>query len=133
MCRVPGITKPGGSTKACVSLQDIYPTLLDLCDIPKPVHVDGKSLAPILKSPKANWESTAISYLYDRYASIRTEQFRYIRYQDGQQELYDHEQDPHEWQNEADNPKYAETLKELNSKLPAIEDMAKQLVRGKKR
>ena len=133
MCRVPGMTKPGGATKACVSLQDLYPTLMELCDIPKPEHVDGKSLAPILKNPKSKWDSTAISYLYDRYTSIRTEQFRYIRYQDGQQELYDHKKDPHEWKNEADNPEYAETLKKLKSKFPATEVMAKQLVRNKKR
>jgi len=133
MCRVPGMTKPGGSTKACVSLQDLYPTLLDLCQMPKPDHVDGKSLAPLLKNPQANWESTAISYLYDRYASIRTEQFRYIRYQDGQQELYDHKKDPHEWKNEADNPKYTETLETLKRRLPALEHMASQLVRNRKK
>ena len=127
--RVPGLTEPGGSTTRCVSLQDLYPTLLDLCDIPRPDHVDGQSLVPILEDPDIDWESTAISYLYDRYASIRTEQFRYIRYVDGQQELYDHEKDPHEWKNEADNPEYAETVKRLNRQLPAIEDMARQLVR----
>ncbi|MDA7917954.1 MAG: sulfatase [Verrucomicrobiales bacterium] len=132
MFRVPGMTTPGGSTKRCVSLQDLYPTLLDLCEIPKPNHIDGKSLPPLLKNPEAEWESTAISYLYDRYASIRTEQFRYIRYQDGQQELYDHKKDPHEWKNEADNPGYAETLKELKNRLPAVEEMAKQLVRSRR-
>ncbi|MDA7881617.1 DUF4976 domain-containing protein [Akkermansiaceae bacterium] len=68
--------------------------------------------------------------LYNRYASIRTKQFRYICYQDGQQELYDHENDPHKWKNEANNLKYAEPLKKLNRKLPAIEDMAKQLGEG---
>ena len=87
---------------------------------------------PILKNPEIDWESTGISYLYDQYASIRTEQFRYIRYKDGQQELYDRRKDPHEWKNEAGNPEYAETLKKLNSRLPAVEDMAKQLVRERR-
>lgn len=132
MVRVPGMTRPGGVTRRCVSLQDLYPTLLDLCDINRPAQVDGKSLTPILKNPAADWQSTAISYLYDRYASIRTEQFRYIRYQDGQQELYDHTADPHEWKNVADDPEYADTLKQLNGRLPAVEDMARQLVRGKR-
>ncbi|MEO0475811.1 MAG: sulfatase [Planctomycetota bacterium] len=132
MFRVPGMTDSGGRTERCVSLQDLYPTLLDLCDIERPSHVDGKSLVPILKDPDINWESTAISYLYDQYASIRTEKYRYIRYKDGQQELYDHLNDPHEWKNEADNPEYAEVLKSLQGKLPAIEDMAKQLVRDRK-
>ena len=101
-------------------------------DIPRPNHVDGKSLLPILKNPKADWKSTAISYLYDQYASIRTEQFRYIRYKDGQQELYDHQKDPHEWKNEAGNPEYTDTLKKLTNQLPPVEDMAEQLVRGRR-
>ncbi|BCX49242.1 iduronate-2-sulfatase [Haloferula helveola] len=132
MCRVPGMTKPGRVTERCVSLQDLYPTLLDLCGIPRPAHVDGKSLVPVLKNPDVDWRSTAISYLYDQYASIRTEQFRYIRYKDGQQELYDHRKDPHEWKNEVGNPEYAEALEMLNSELPAVGDMAKQLVRGRR-
>ena len=132
MFRVPGLTKPGGVTRRCVSLQDLYPTLVDLCDLPRPSHVDGKSLRPILKNPEADWQSTAVSYLYDRYASIRTENYRFIRYQYGQQELYHHKKDPHEWQNIADNPEYAEALKKLNSRLPEIKDMAKQLVRWKR-
>ena len=132
MCRVPGVTKPGGVTERCVSLQDLYPTLLDLCGIPRPDHVDGKSLAPILKNPEVTWESTGISYLYDQYASIRTEQFRYIRYKDGQRELYDRAQDPHEWRNQADNPQYLETVARLNSRLPAVEAMATQLVRRRR-
>ena len=132
MFRVPGLTKSQGITKRCVSLQDLYPTLMDLCDIPLPDQVDGMSLVPILKNPEMDWQSTARSYLYDRYASIRTEQFRYIRYKDGQQELYDHKRDPHEWKNQADNPDYQEALKKLNSLLPSMEDMAKQLVRGRR-
>lgn len=130
MVRVPGMTEAGGVTRRCVSLQDLYPTILELCDISKPTQVDGRSLVPILKNPDVEWESTGISYLYDQYASIRTEQFRYIRYKDGQQELYDHEKDPHEWKNEADNPEYAKILQQLGARLPAVEDMAAQLVRG---
>jgi arylsulfatase A-like enzyme len=129
--RVPGLTKPGSVTTRCVSLQDLYPTLTELCNIKRPPHVDGKSLVPILGDPQVNWESTAISYLYDQYTSIRTEQFRYIRYKEGQQELYDRAKDLHEWKNEADNPEYAEAIKALNSRLPAVEEMANQLVRGK--
>ncbi|MCH1509984.1 MAG: sulfatase [Akkermansiaceae bacterium] len=129
MFRVPGVTKPGGVSKRCVSLQDLYPTLMELCQIEKPSYVDGKSLTPILKNPQVEWPSTGISYLYDQYASIRTEKYRYIRYKEGQQELYDREKDPHEWKNEASNPDYANAVKELNEQLPAVEKMAKQLVR----
>ena len=129
MFRVPGVTSSGGITKRCVSLQDLYPTLLDLCNLKRPAHVDGKSLVPILQNPQVDWPSTAISYLYDQYAGIRTEKFRYIRYKEGQQELYDIERDPHEWKNQANNPEYAKVIRELNSRLPAVKDMAAQLVR----
>ena len=129
MFRVPGMTQPGGVSTRCVSLQDLYPTLVELCGIQKPSYVDGKSLTPILKDPQAEWPSTSISYLYDQYASIRTEKFRYIRYKAGQHELYDREKDAHEWINEVNNPDYARVVQELNNRLPAIEDMAKQLVR----
>ncbi len=134
MFRVPGVTQPGGVTKNCVSLQDLYPTLTDLCQLEKPSSVDGKSLRPILKDPETDWKSTAISYLYDQYASIRTKQYRYIRYKKGQQELYDLRKDPHEWKNEAGNAEYAKVIRELNSQLPPVEEMATQLVReGRKK
>ncbi|MEM6917193.1 MAG: sulfatase/phosphatase domain-containing protein, partial [Verrucomicrobiota bacterium] len=130
--RVPGLTRPGGITERCVSLQDLYPTLLELCGLAKPDHVDGKSFVPILQNPEAKWESTAITYLYDQYASIRTEQFRFTRYKEGQMELYDHYKDPHEWKNEAGNPEYAEIVQELLDRLPPMEEMAPQLVRSRK-
>ena len=84
---------------------------------------------PILRDPQVNWQSTAISYLYDQYASIRTENYRYIRYKQGQQEFYDLARDPHEWKNQANNPEFAKIIGKLNSQLPAVEEMAKQLVR----
>lgn len=132
MMRVPGMTKAGSITTRCISLQDIYPTLVELCGVEKPANIDGKSIVPILKDPQTKWDSTAISYLFDQYTSIRTERFRFTRYKEGQVELYDHSKDPHEWKNEASNPEYSETIKELAARLPAIEDMAPQLVRGSK-
>ncbi|MEM7143513.1 MAG: sulfatase [Verrucomicrobiota bacterium] len=129
MMRVPGMTEPGGTSERCVSLQDLYPTLIDLCGLCKPAHVDGESFVPLLKNVEAEWESTAISYLYDQYASIRTERFRFTRYKEGQTELYDHSKDPHEWKNEAGNPEYAKVVMELAGRLPAIEEMSAQIVR----
>lgn len=131
MVRVPGLTQPGGQTDRCVSLQDLYPTLVELCGLSKPSYVDGKSFVPLLKNPEAAWKSTAISYLYDQYASIRTEQYRFIRYKEGQMELYDHNRDPHEWRNEASNPEYAKVVRDLAERLPPIAEMAPQIVRGK--
>ena len=130
MIRVPGMTKAGVKSKSCVSLQDIYPTLVDLCGIEKPAYVDGKSLTPILQNPESKWESSAFSYLNNQYASIRTERFRYTRYKQGQTELYDHSKDPNEWTNQVNNPEYASVVKELEARLPTIDKMAPQLVRG---
>lgn len=132
MVRVPGLTESGGVTDRCVSLQDLYPTLVELCGLSKPSYVDGKSFRPLLENPQETWESTAISYLYDQYASIRTERYRFTRYKEGQVELYDHSKDPHEWKNEADNPEYANVLRRLAKRLPPIAEMAPQIVRGQK-
>ena len=124
MFRVPGLTKAAGKSARFVSLQDIYPTLAELCGIEPPSCVDGRSLVPLLKKPNAKWKSTAISALYDMYISIRTEQFRYIRYTDGQEEFYDCSRDPHEWTNQIGNPKYATEIKKLRASVPTLSKMS---------
>lgn len=65
----------------------------------------------------------------DRFISIRTEQFRYIRYRDDQEELYDCSKDPHEWHTQAANPAYAATLAEVRRAVPPLAQMAKALPR----
>ncbi|MCK5173661.1 MAG: sulfatase-like hydrolase/transferase, partial [Planctomycetes bacterium] len=124
MFRVPGLTKAGGKCERCVSLQDVYPTLAQLCEIEPPGYIDGRSLIPLLKKPDAKWKSTAISALYDRYVSIRTEQFRYTRYSDSEEEFYDCAKDPHEWTNQIGNPEYATEIRKLRASVPAISEMA---------
>jgi arylsulfatase A-like enzyme len=124
MFRVPGITKAGGRSERCVSLQDVYPTLAELCGIDSPSYVDGRSLAPLLKKPDAEWNSTAVSALYDRYISIRTGEFRYIRYRDDQEEFYHCAEDPHEWANQMGNPRYATEINELRASVPSLSEMA---------
>jgi arylsulfatase A-like enzyme len=123
MFRVPGLTKAGGKSERFVSLQDIYPTLAEVCGIEPPSYIDGCSLTPLLKKPDAEWPSTAISALYDRYISIRTERFRYIRYLDDQEEFYDCAEDPHEWTNQIGNPEYATEIKDLRASVPSLSEM----------
>jgi len=123
MFRVPGLTRPGGQSERFVSLQDVYPTLADLCKIKPPDYLDGRSLVPLLKDPDAEWESTAITALYDRFVSIRTEGYRYTRYSVDQEEFYDCTKDPHEWTNEIGNPEYASVIKKLRARVPAISQM----------
>jgi choline-sulfatase len=123
MFRVPGLTPSGGVSERFVSLQDIYPTLAELCGVKPPDYVDGSSLVPLLKRPDAEWKSTAISALYDRYISIRTEQFRYTRYNEDQEEFYDYFKDPHEWTNQINNPEYTTTIMMLQNQIPTQSEM----------
>lgn len=136
MFRVPGLTKAGGKSGRFVSLQDIYPTLTELCGIEPPSYIDGRSLVPLLKQPDAEWKSMAISALYDRYISIRTEGFRYIRYLDDQEEFYNCAKDPHEWTNQIGNPEYATEIKTLRASVPTLSEMSPPMPskkRGKKK
>ncbi len=123
MFRVPGLTQSGGKSERFVSLQDIYPTLAELCEIELLSQIDGHSLVPLLDDPNAEWKSTAISALYDRFVSIRTEGFRYTRYADDQEELYDCTSDPHEWTNEIENSNYATVAKKLRASVPPLSEM----------
>jgi arylsulfatase A-like enzyme len=129
--RMPGTTKPKGVCQRFVSLQDVYPTLAELCGLKPPTYVEGRSLVPLLKAPAAEWESTALTAWGDRYVTLRTEKYRYIRYREGEEELYDHSKDPHEWTNQITNKYYASELEALRSKVPALKDMAPKLKSGR--
>ena len=97
---------------------DIYPTLIELCGLTPKAELEGKSLVPLLKNPKAKWDRPALT-THGRYNhSLRGERFRYIRYSDGSEELYDHENDALEWTNLANDPKYAGIKKELTRWVP---------------
>ena len=109
-----------------VSLIDIYPTLIDLCGLPKRKGLDGQSLKPLLENPERKWERPAvITYGLNNHA-IQTERWRYIRYRDGGQELYDHDRDPHEWTNLVSIPKYSSVKSELANSLPAATNEPKK-------
>ena len=81
-----------------VSLIDLYPTLVDLCALPQPKHLEGQSLAPLLEKPKRKWDPVVMTYGEGNHA-VRDDRYRYIRYQNGEEELYDTENDPSEWTN----------------------------------
>ncbi len=133
MFRVPGMTEAGGVSERFVSLQDIYSTLAEICGLTAPDYVAGRSLVPLLREPDAEWKSTAISALASRYVSIRNERFRYTRYSDDQEELYDCGKDPSEWTNQIGNPEYASVLKTLRAAVPAHTDMVPALPRKQKK
>ena len=115
---VPGMTKPGSICERTVDFMTIYPTLMDLCGIPTPAHVEGKSIKSLLQNPTAPWEQPAMTtYQYNNHA-VRNEGWRYIRYANGDEELYNEAIDPEEWKNLATDPQYAGTKSELAKTMP---------------
>jgi arylsulfatase A-like enzyme len=133
MLRVPGLTGGGGACERFVSLQDVYPTLTELCGIAAPAYLEGRSLVPLLRNPHAGWKSTAVTAYGDRYVTVRNEKFRYIRYRDDEEEFYDVTRDPHEWKNEIRNPQYAAAIAELRKAVPALSAMAPGMPSKKRR
>jgi arylsulfatase A-like enzyme len=114
----PGVTKPGGRCARPVGLIDIYPTLVELCGLPPREELEGKSLVPLLADPGASWDRPALTTYRRGNHSIRSERWRYTRYADGREELYDHGNDPLEWTNLADRPEHEAVRKELARWLP---------------
>lgn len=98
----------------------IYPTLLELCGLPAYNRTEGKSLVATMNSTKNDTKSVAITTYGMNNHSVRTDQYRYIRYEDGSEELYNHAIDPNEWTNEAGNKAYKKVKARLLPLLPHI-------------
>lgn len=118
MISAPGITKPGSVCHRTVDFMSIYPTLAELCGLPIPKHVEGPSAVSLLKNPAQEWKRPAITTHGRLNHAVRDERFRYIRYADGSEELYDHNADPLEWKNLASDPKYSSEKSRLAKWLP---------------
>jgi arylsulfatase A-like enzyme len=123
---VPG-KESGGRSNQPVSLIDLYPTLIELCGLPEVEGLEGESLLPLLSDPRAKRANPAISSLGPDYHSVKDENYSYINYGDGQEELYDIDKDPHEWNNLAKNPAYAEIKTRLKEYIPS---KGKEAIRG---
>lgn len=115
--RVPFvISAPGFQPSSCqhpVSLLDIYPTLVELAGLKEIESLDGVSLAPLLRNATAEWKRPAVVEYLRGNAAVRSSRYRYIRYHNGGEELYDLKSDPHEWNNLAASPDHAGAKKEL--------------------
>jgi len=117
----PPITRAGSRCKKPVSLIDIYPTLIELCGLEPKGGLDGVSLVPLLRNPNAAWDRPALMTYQRGNHAVRDERWRYIRYADGTEELYDHGSDPNEWHNVAGQPTNAEVIDRLKRWLPTTE------------
>jgi len=115
----PGV-KSGQRSGRPAELLDMYPTLSELCGLEIPDHLEGLSLLPQLKNGKAPRSRLAITTHNRDNHGVRTEDWRYIRYADGSEELYDMVKDSNEFTNLALNPKYAEEKRRLRKQLPKI-------------
>ncbi len=134
--RAPGVSQNASFSSQPVSLIDIYPTLIDLCGLTnetkkneKGHSLDGHSMKPLLADPENGvWSGpeSALTALYkwrtkydpskESY-SLRGKDWRYIRYENGKEELYETQDDPHEWTNLADDSAYAEILERFRNQL----------------
>ncbi|MEE2825069.1 MAG: sulfatase [Planctomycetota bacterium] len=134
--RAPGATEPNGICQQAVSLVDLYPTLIELCQLKgetrktKAGHnLDGHSLAPLLSDPSGGkWSGpdSALTALYKWRAqydpaqesySLRSKDWRYIRYENGKEELYQTSTDPHEWTNLAGRTDQQSRLRKFRHQL----------------
>jgi arylsulfatase A-like enzyme len=136
--RAPGVARPGSRVDHPVSLIDVFPTLIDLCNLQGDVRkseagvpMDGFSLRPFLRDGNTgrwNGPEGALSlvgnahYLgrtepLEQSYSYRTKDWRYIRYSHGAEELYDHRNDPYEWHSLATDEKHAKQKNELKAQM----------------
>ena len=137
-----GVKAKGEKSNALTEFVDIYPTLCELAGIPVPDYLQGTSVAPLLENPELEWKSAAFSqFLLGRYGrtttipfeqmgyAMRTDRYRFVEWYRWEEndtkgaflryELYDHQTDPQENKNLADDPKYSDLVSALSKQLNA--------------
>jgi N-acetylglucosamine-6-sulfatase len=109
---------------------DLAPTIADAAGLDIPDSVDGASLLPMLKGDDENWRDAVLIEHWPteegfggtipRYVAIRTDEWKYVRYDTGELELYDLVNDPYEIQNLAGDAAYASVMADLDVQLDAL-------------
>jgi arylsulfatase A-like enzyme len=115
----PGLRSTGKARHQPVNLLDLYPTLVEMCNLPAKTGLDGESLVPLLRNPNARRKPTVITFGPGNHA-VRSERWRYIRYADGTEELYDAAADPNEFRNLAPEEKYTSLKREFAQLMPKM-------------
>jgi arylsulfatase A-like enzyme len=116
---LPQGTKPGTTCGKPVSLLSLFPTLTQLVGIPQQADNDGPSIVRLLRNPKADWPHVAITHLQKPGSyGLSAERWRYIHYSGGDEEFYDIQNDPYEWNNLAEAPEHQARLNKLRKQGP---------------
>ena len=139
--RAPGVTPADRECGHPVSLIDLYPTLVDLCNLPNDPNkngngtpLDGHSLRPFLEKPdNGKWDGPVVALSVidgnipvevggiapkdQQHFTVRSRHWRYCLWSGGEEELYDHRDDPHEWHNLADRPEHSAMRADLRGRL----------------
>lgn len=142
--KVPGVTQPKTTSARPVDYSCIYPTLCALTSVAPPTHLEGRDISSLLKNPQAAWDVPAITTHGIKNHTVRSQDWRYIRYANGDEELYHNAADPREYTNLARSPEQAAKKAELAKSLPKTdaaelpvtreggEDAPKKAGKGKK-
>ena len=127
--KLPGMKKMVISDNP-VSLLDLYPTLINLANLPKKDNLEGHDFTEVLKNPTAKWDFSGVTVSSDG-TSVLTKQFHFIQYVTGEEELYDTQKDPNEWTNLITDSNYKTTINELRKWVPSSRKKASKESYGK--
>ncbi|KHT64382.1 sulfatase [Photobacterium gaetbulicola] len=121
--RAPLIIKPAKNAKKQtvskpVNLMDIYPTMVSLAGLPKNHTIGGNDLSSLIENPNIDWPYPSLTTYGPNNHALKDERYRYIRYEDGSEELYDHSNDENEWTNLANNPAFDDVKARLRTHVP---------------
>ena len=117
----PNLTTPGSRCDVPIDLSVLYPTLLELGGLDRDETCDGASVTSLLSGEAEDKAAMALMTYQRGNHAVRSERWRYIRYADGTEELYDHQSDPAEWKNLANEPENREVLSAHREWIPNVE------------
>ena len=124
----PAGFRAGSKCDALVSLLDLYPSVVNMCSLPRRSELEGKNLVKLIKNTDAKWDDATVVSIGRGTHCVCTKRWEYIHYYDGSEELYDIKVDPNEWHNLSGKFEYANVIKTLAIKIP-VDRRFKQFVR----
>lgn len=100
-----------------VSLLDLHPTVLEVCGLAAEPGLAGRSLLPLIRAPQQETDRAVLTSIDPGNYALSNRDWRFIRYHDGTEELYQISQDPGEWRNLAGQPGHEPKLAEMRARL----------------